>query len=117
MVPDPNAPVLSIVSVYSLTEDKQGIDKSMDAIDESDPQLLLDKLAEYGVVAQGTIVNTFSTTDGKGSLDISALDTSNPLIVNCIANTFIENYELDSLTLSVAGVSSAETKDLTFLDE
>ena len=113
--PDPNAADLSIVSVYMPVSDSEvGLTMSMDGIASLEPQNIIDKLIEYKVLPEGTKVNAFDLGNGKATLDISEIDTSDKRVVTSVANTFIENMELDSITILINGAENADTKDLTF---
>ncbi len=116
-VPDPNAPVVTIVSVYTKDEGTGGIDKEMDSIDASelDANLLLQKLIEFGVIPADTTMLSFVLEDNKkATLDLSALDTSDKRTLVALANTYVENYELDAITVKVQGTATAETTDIQY---
>lgn len=106
-VPDPNVQPMEIISVYSQNDDATGLNQAMDAVDELSAQALVDKLIEYGVLEEGTKAISFDTADGIGTLNLSQVPTSGTtgeaLMLTSIANTFIENYELDKLKLLVNG--------------
>lgn len=94
------------VCVYSVKDDKTGLKQNMDAVDgeELDAQALIDKMIELGVLEEGITVQKFEEQDGALTLDLSSLkESGNELIVTAIANTFIQNYEAESLSLSVNG--------------
>lgn len=94
------------VCIYSLNDNKTGLKQNMDAVDagELDAQLLLDKMAELGVIEEGIKVNSFENRDGVLTMDLSALaGSSDEMIVTAVANTFIQNYEAEELALSVNG--------------
>ena len=94
-VPDPNAPVVTIVSVYT--------------------NLLLQKLIEFGVIPADTTMLSFVLEDNKkATLDLSALDTSDKRTLVALANTYVENYELDAITVKVQGTATAETTDIQY---
>ena len=78
----------------------------MDAVDgeELDAQLLIDKMAELGVIEEGVKVKSFDNKDGVLTLDLSALSGSkDELVITSIVNTFIQNYEAEEMSLSVNG--------------
>ena len=104
MVVDEDPTVM--VCVYSVNKDKNGLKQNMDSIDgeELDAQLLMDKMAELGVVEEGIEVTKFENKDGVLTMDLSQLNgLSDELVLTAIANTFIQNYEAKELNLSVAG--------------
>ena len=116
-VPDPNAPVLTVVSIYTKDDNTGGIDKEMDSIDtaELDANLLLQKLIEFGVLPADTTMLSFTLEDNKkATLDLSALDTADKRTLVAVANTYIENYELDAITIKVQGKATDETTDVQY---
>ena len=108
-----------MVCVYSVNKNKNGLKQNMDAIDGEtlDAQLLIDKMAELGVVEEGIEVTRFENKDGSLMLDLSQLnELSDELVLTAIANTFIQNYEAKELNLSVAGGKVGDGP-MTFLKE
>ena len=108
-----------MVCVYSVNKNKNGLKQNMDAIDGEtlDAQLLIDKMAELGVVEEGIEVTKFENKDGSLVLDLSQLnELSDELVLTAIANTFIQNYEAKELNLSVAGGKVGDGP-MTFLKE
>lgn len=94
------------VCIYTLSEDKSGLKQNMDAIDGEvlDAQLLIDKMAEFGVIEAGIKVLTFDNKDGSLTLDLSGLSgSSDNKIVTAVVNTFLQNYEAEEIALSVNG--------------
>lgn len=103
-VPDPNAEPMEIISVYSMNDDKTGLNQAMDAVDKLTAEALVSKLIEYGVLEEGTTVLKYESADGVGTLDLSAVPKSDDkLIITAIGNTFVENFELSKLKLLVNG--------------
>ena len=115
-VPDPNAPILTVVSVYTKDDNTGGIDKEMDSISSSelDANLLLQKLIEFGVIPTDTTMLSFVIEDKKATLDLSALDTTDKRTLVALANTYLENYELNALTVKIAGKATEETTDIQY---
>lgn len=115
-VPDPNAPVLTVVSIYTKDDSTGGIDKDMDSIDgsELDANLLLQKLIEFGVIPSDTTMLSFVIEEKKATLDLSALDMTDKRTLVAVANTYLENYELDSLTVKINGKATSETTDIKY---
>ena len=116
-VPDANAPVLTVVSIYTKNDNTGGVDKEMDSIDtaELDANLLLQKLIEFGVLPTDTKMLSFVLEDDKkATLDLSALDTADKRTLVAVANTYIENYELDAITIKVQGKATDETTDVQY---
>ncbi len=94
------------VCIYSVNEDNTGLKQNMDAVDgeELEAQALIDRMAELGVLEDGIEVLTFENKDGALTLDLSSLkEQSDELVIAAITNTFIQNFEADEITLSVAG--------------
>ena len=99
-----------IITVYHSNDDATGAVQTLDGLDGDaiTAEGLVDKLIEYGVLDEGTEVVDFTISDKVGTLDLSqvpsSLGTSGELIMlTCIGNTFVENFELDSLKLLVNG--------------
>lgn len=107
------------VCIYTLRTDKAGLRQTMDAVDgeELNAQLLMDKMAELEVVEEGIKVQNFELKNGVITMDLSALkDSGNKVVLAAIANTFIENYEAESLKLSVNGTAVSDA-DLVYTKE
>lgn len=113
-VPDPNAPVLTVISIYPINKDNNGLYKEMDAIEEMDASLLLEKLQEYSIIDSDISINKFDIQGKIANLDLNKFDKNNKLALTSLVNTFIENYELDSLNISIAGKSEQELTNLTY---
>lgn len=102
------------VCIYSIKEDKSGLKQNIDAIDgeNMDAQLLMDKMAEIGVVEAGIKVDKFTQSGDKLELELSSLEkASDKQIQIAIANTFLQNFDSDDngeLTLSVGGSKVTE---------
>ena len=45
---------------------------------------------------------------------MSALDTADKRTLVAVANTYIENYELDAITIKVQGKATDETTDVQY---
>ncbi len=111
-VPDPNVKPVAIISIYR-GDDEGGLIQDMDSLDTEglDAQLLIDKMTEYGVLVEGTEVLSFDIQGEEeaavGILDLnqaeSAEGCSDELFLTEIGNTFIENFELSKLKLTVNG--------------
>lgn len=137
--PDLFAPTLDVIVVYQVSEDGTKIEGTMDAIDELNPQALLDSLIEYKVLDEGTSLISYeevgrvdevgpsvveipgveidnSMTD-QIVLDLSGLPEANrDLVIDAVANTFLENMHAVRLTLKVNGEVVAEDMSLLDLD-
>ena len=58
---------------------------------------------------------SFNLEDNKkATLDLSALDTADKRTLVAVANTYIENYELDAITIKVQGKATDETTDVQY---
>ena len=107
------------VCVYSVNEDKTGLKQNMDAVDgeELEAQALIDKMIELGVLEEGIQVQKFENQEGALTLELSSLkESGDELVVTAIVNTFIQNYEADSLSLSAGGEKIGDGP-YTFLKE
>ena len=114
-VPDPTTPELYQVKIYHKNDDGSGLVAEMDGIEEQSADLMIAKLAEYGVVDEGVTVNNFTSKDGKATLDLSGLKTTNKQTLTAIANSFIENWEdMMSITITVDGKSVDGGTDMSF---
>jgi hypothetical protein len=88
----------------------------MDSIDASelDANLLLQKLIEFGVIPSDTTMLSFVIEGKKATLDLSALDMTDKRTLVAVANTYVENYELDALTVKINGKATSETTDIKY---
>lgn len=131
-VPDPNAPVMEPVAIYAVSEGGDSLTQHMDGVETVDPQVLADKLAEYGVLEQGVQVINFTTEGeetneqaGPGAsaekmassavLDLSAAPAGDnkDQISSAIANTFIDNMSVKKIDILVNGTPYAEGLEYT----
>lgn len=104
-VPDPTTPVVAVVAIYADNNSKTGLVQEMDSIDSLDATLLMKKLVEYKMVGTDTTVMDFQNNGGNAVLNLTALaDTSHKTLV-AIANTYIESFELNTLTIQVKGTA------------
>lgn len=129
--PDPTAPVLDVVSIYSVSADGSKLEGTMDAVDELDEEALVSLLVQYKVLEEGTEVLEFkaegapsseevgpgvvkipgveSEVNEYGTLNLNKFpDTENELLLQAVANTFIENMNIVYLTIQVNGETAAE---------
>lgn len=138
-LPDPTAPDLDVISIYTVSEDGSKLEGTMDAVDGKDAQSVADLLAKYGVLDEGTQVIEFqaegepaSEEVGPGVVKIPGIefesnmkeygtvnldkfpDAKDEMRLQAVANTFIENMDVLYLTIQVEGETVAEK--LTFVD-
>lgn len=106
-VPDPNVPKLEVVSVFVPSE--TGIQKEMDAINILDAKELFAKMKEYEAVPAEAELLSFVQEGEQGKLELKGVDLSNEALAVAVGNTFIENFELKTLSLK-AGELSMEMK-------
>lgn len=129
--PDPTAPVLDVVSVYSVSADGSKLEGTMDAVDELSAGALADLLIQYGVLEDGTEVLGFEASGAPssqevgpgvvvipgiesdvkeyGTLNLNKFpDDKNDMLLQAVANTFIENMNVVYLTIQVNGETVAE---------
>lgn len=105
-IPDASSPTLIIISVYGPDNDGDGMAKFMDAIDTLSEILLWDKLVEYKSVPETADLTAFSKTEDTASLSVTGIAENDTVAITAIANTFLENYELSSLHLTLEDSSS-----------
>ncbi|MCI8741789.1 MAG: hypothetical protein HFG62_04930 [Lachnospiraceae bacterium] len=138
-LPDPTAPDLDVISIYTVSADGTKLEGTMDAVEGKDAQTVADLLIKYGVLAEGTEVIEFkaegepaseevgpgvvkipgiefeSNVKEYGTVNLSQFpDEKNDMLLQAVANTFIENMDLVYLTIQVNGETVAE--NLTFVD-
>lgn len=135
--PDPTAPELDVVSIYTVSEDGSRLEGTMDAVEELNEQTLVDLLVQYGVLEDGTKAVNF-TAEGEpasgevgpgmvapagftvesnlkeyGTLELNQFPTDQKeLKLQAVANTFIENMDVIYLTIKVDGEVAAENLSL-----
>ena len=111
-VPDPNVAPVAVISVYH-KGDGDSLVQEMDSLDDDDlnAQALVDRMIGYGVFTEGTEVISFDKTgeeeNAKGVLNLNQAKnnegvTETQFLVE-IGNTFIENFELSTLTVQING--------------
>ncbi len=114
-----------MVFIYHGNSDGTKLERMQTFTDEMTDQFVLDKLIEYGVLEEGTEINSFETEgnigigpgmeegtaektgERIGTLDLSQVPevsgNDETVMLNSIAATFMENYQLDKLKLLVNG--------------
>lgn len=108
-LPDADAAPMAQVSIFTIKENRSGLKQIMDAIDSEDgetiePQLLADKMAENGVLEEGTKVLSFSQEGNTINVDLSAMPNQDDILQQtAVANTLLQNFEASELNLSVNG--------------
>lgn len=131
---DPDAPKLDVISIYMVNEDGK-LDGTIEAVETTEPQALVDMLITYGVMNEGTEVLGFETEGDvvvsgpgaalsqgdavakeKGILNLNqvAEDAQKELKLTAVANTFIENMNVQYLEIQVNGETIAE--NVSFVD-
>ena len=121
---DEAAPIYEMAFIYIPNSDASGLIRMRVDLEGTTEQTLVDCLVEYGVLEEETTVNSFEIQGGEkvgpgmnvedadggeriGTLDLSKIAESGTagetVMLNSIANTFIENYELDKLKLLING--------------
>lgn len=122
-----DAPALEVVSIYTVSEDGGKLEGTMDAVEELNAQSLVDLLVQYGVLEEGTTVNSFSvdteaasqkvgpgaagpggeaqsSAGGQSVLDLNKFPSENAdLCMQAVVNTFVENMDVTYMTISVDG--------------
>lgn len=126
-LPDSNAPTLEVVSIYTVSEDGSKLEGTMDAVEELNAQALVDLLVQYGVLEEGTTVNSFSvdteaasqevgpgaagpggevqsSAGGQSVLDLNKFPSEHAdMCMQAVVNTFAENLDVTYMTISVDG--------------
>ena len=106
-VPDPNVEPMEVIAIYSPNEEGNALNQAMDAVNELTPLALVDKLIEYGVLDEGTEVLSYEESEGTASLDLSQMPEGSgdmaDLLKDAVSSTFIQNFELDEVTILVNG--------------
>lgn len=135
--PDPTAPNLDVVSIYSVSEDGSKLEGTMDAVEELTPQALADLLIQYGVLDEGTEVISYEAEGAPASQEVGPgvaksaegtsneakeygvlnlnqfPDKSNELLLQAVANTYLENLQVTYMTIQVNGETVAENLVMT----
>ena len=101
--PDPNAPVLEIVSVYIPKKDGTGISQIMDGVDTITPEALFQIMTNEGLDMSDVEVKSWKTADKTGTLELTSLKDKSHKMQVCLINTFTENYGLDAVTIIADG--------------
>jgi len=137
--PDPTAPDLDVVSIYTVSADGSKLEGTMDALEEKNAQTVAELLVQYHVLDEGTEVIEFSAegepaseevgpgvvkvpgvtpqknTKEYGTLNLNKFpDEKDDMLLQAVANTFIENLDVVYLTVQVNGETIAE--NLTYVD-
>ena len=138
-LPDPTAPDMDVISIYTVSTDGKKLEGTMDAVEAKDAQTVADLLVKYGVLAEGTEVIEFkaegepaseevgpgvvkipgiefeSNVKEYGTVNLSQFpDEKDTMLLQAVANTFIENMDVVYLTIQVNGETVAE--NLAFVD-
>ncbi len=126
--PEVTEPGLDILIVFRGNDNSSSLERVMSYTETVDGQVILDKLVEYGVLEDGTEILSFEIIDESspsaeaesngpmaggaatriGHLDLSTLpetadENEEQILLNCIAGSFMENFSLNGLELSVNG--------------
>ena len=114
-----------MVSIYSVSEDGSKLEGTMDAVEELTPEVLVQLLIQYGVLEEGTELVSFEaegspssgeagpgqggSTKEYGVLNLSKFpDKGNNMLLQAVANTFLENMNVVYMTIQVNGETVAE---------
>ena len=121
---DKEGPIYEMAFIYVPNSDSTKLVQERVDLESVMEQALVDCLVERGVLEEDTTVNSFDIEGGEkagpgmgvdaaesgeriGTLDLSKIPESGTagetMMLNSIANTFIENYELDKLKLLING--------------
>lgn len=121
---DKTAPIYEMAFIYVPGSDSAKLVRERVDLEIVTEQALVDCLIEKGVLEEGTVVNAFDIEGGQkagpgagadvadggertGTLDLSKIPDAGAdgetAMLTSIANTFIDNYELDKLKLLING--------------
>ncbi len=127
--PEVTEPGLDILIIFR-SSDGTSLERVTSFAESVDEQIIVDKLIEYGVLEEGTDILSFEITEEGNSTAESVTESSGPMgggaatrighldlstlpetadeneeqiLLNCIAGSFMENFALDGLELSVNG--------------
>ena len=121
---NPDAPTLDAVTVYYKKDNGTGLRKTMVDVEEATADALVASLIEYGILEEGTTVNSFEVQAGAqagpgvdpskvgsgdsiGTLDLSKLQqlegNEEKLVLYGSANSFADSFVLDKLKILVNG--------------
>lgn len=127
--PDPSAPDLDVIAIYTVKEDGSGLEGTMESIASGtlDENSLLDFLIQYGVLEEGTQILEYTEGEEKPAasgpgvlpgmtvksgviLDLSQIpnDGKDAMTIDAIARTFMENLNIESITIRMNGEMIAE---------
>ncbi len=130
----------AMLFVYRGNADGTELERVTSYADEMNEQVLVDKLIEYGVLEEGTEILSFemegdvkagpglpegetlpaSTSERIGYLNLSKVPTldaaAEKVMLNCIAATFVDNFQLDKVKLLVNG-ENYKSENITQGDE
>ena len=106
-----NLPSLAAVSVYRISKNGDGLVQEMDNLESEElvDQALVDLMVKYEVLEEGTEISSFELDEGKGTLNLNQLTSSEDemrirAVTESVVNTFTENFELESgLILQING--------------
>ena len=108
---DQEAPDLTMVSVYSVSEDGSKIEGTMDSVETLDAQSLVDLASQEA----GPGVTADTTMAEKATLELSQFPSENQeKVLQAVANTFCENLDTETITIKADGQTLAE--GLSFVD-
>lgn len=129
--PDPTAPDLEVVSIYTVSEDGSKMEGTMDAVEELSAESLAELLVQYGTLEEGTEVIDFTTEGeaasavvGPGAAQSSDEEGENTtkeyatlnltqlpedeMFRKAVARTYLENMNIVYLTILVDGDLAVE---------
>ncbi|MCR5369271.1 MAG: GerMN domain-containing protein [Clostridium sp.] len=105
-----------MVSVYTINDKANGLKQNMDAVDgeELTAEALLEMLITYKTVEEGVSIDTFENKDGAITLKLTDLEKKDdPLVLAAIGNTFLQNFEAETMDLYVDGTQVVD--DMVFI--
>lgn len=115
--PNLNAAKEAVISVYVPSEGDKGIYMDFGSVPVMEAQAIVNQLVEYGVLPQNSSVLSYEAEGVKATLNLVGIDLSKRRTVVCVANTFLENMNLESITIVAGDEVSKDTQDMRFVAE
>ncbi len=115
--PDPNAQKETLVALYLPSEGTKGIYMDFGSVPVLDAQSVVNQLVEYQLLPENSTVLSYEADGAKASLNLIGIDLKEHRKVVCVANTFIENFNLESITIIAGEETSKDTENMTFVSD
>lgn len=96
-------PKMAGVSIYRFNKTRDGLVQEMDSLESEtlDAQSLLDLMASYEILPEGTELISYEQDGEMATLNLSQISATDDametrLVVESLVNTFTENFELEA---------------------